>query len=77
MNYMIVSGLRAVGKLDLADRIASDTLALVGRSGFRECFDPMDGAGLGGDAFSWTAAIHLALTNDGEAAGLIRPETER
>ena len=77
MNYMIANGLRAIGELELAGRIASDTLALAGRSGFRECFDPMDGAGLGGDAFSWTAAVHLALTDSAGGGRPMRPGMER
>ena len=69
MNYLIADGLRAAGETALAGRVAADTLALVERSGFREYFDPMDGAGLGGDDFSWTAAIHLALTRRWASGG--------
>ena len=33
-----------------------------------EYFDPIDGTGLGGMDFSWTAAIYLDQSRDGVAA---------
>ena len=38
----------------------ADSRSLVERSGFWEYFDPIDGSGLGGDNFTWTAAMWLA-----------------
>lgn len=58
-NYMIVQGLTECGELGLAERIRSDTLKLIEKSGFFEYFDPMTGAGHGGTDFTWTAAIYL------------------
>jgi glycogen debranching enzyme len=61
-NYLIVDGLRAAGETILADRIISDSLELIQVSGFSEYYDPTDGAPLGGDRFSWTAAMVLEFT---------------
>jgi hypothetical protein len=60
INYLIADGLTRYGFHDRAERIRHDTARVVERSGFFEYFDPIDGAGLGGDAFSWTAAMWLA-----------------
>jgi len=60
MNWMIAQGLADVGQHDWYERIRSDTLALIEKSGFAEYFDPVDGGPCGGDTFTWTAAIWLA-----------------
>jgi len=43
--------------------VLKDSLALVGKSGFGEYFDPLTGDALGGPAFSWTAAMYLFLNS--------------
>lgn len=43
----------------LGGRLRGPTLELVERRGFREYFDPLSGAGLGADDFTWTAALTL------------------
>ena len=43
----------------LGGRLRGRTLDLVEGHGCREYFDPLTGAGLGADDFSWTAAIAL------------------
>ncbi len=68
VNYMIQKGLAEHGETRLADRIKTDTLALIARSGFCEYFDPLTGDGLGGRDFTWTAAIHIALSSDATTA---------
>jgi hypothetical protein len=60
VNYMIGSGLAEAGHDQWAERVRSDTRALIAGSGFYEAFSPIDGSGSGGDDFSWTAAIWLA-----------------
>ena len=65
---MIWTGLADAGETDLAARIHDDTCSLVESQGMAEYFDPMDGAGLGGMDFSWTAAIYLDLCRDEVAA---------
>jgi glycogen debranching enzyme len=45
----------------VADLLLGSTLRLVRQSGFRECFDPFDGTGLGSHDFSWSAALVLDL----------------
>ena len=61
VNFMIGEGLAESGHDELAQRIRGDTLALIESAGFQEYFNPMSGEGAGGGAFSWTAAIWLAL----------------
>ena len=60
VNWMIEKGLREHGFTELADRVRHDTLALIHNTGYFEYFDPISGEGLGGDHFTWTAAIALA-----------------
>ena len=60
VNYMIGTGFAEAGHHALAQRVRSDTRALIVRNGFYEAFSPIDGTGSGGDDFSWTAAIWLA-----------------
>ena len=64
MNWMIAEGFARHGREDTAGRIRADTLAAISRHGFGEYFDPLTGASLGGEAFSWTAAIYLLLSGD-------------
>jgi glycogen debranching enzyme len=59
VNWMLADGLARGGETALATRVRSDTMALIGRHGFCEYFDPTDGTGLGGGAFTWTAAVYL------------------
>jgi hypothetical protein len=48
----------------LAKRIKDDTIKLTDVGGMFEYFDPFTGKGLGGDNFSWTAAIFLKLCRE-------------
>ena len=61
VNFMIATGLAEAGHGNWADRVRGDTCALIADTGFYEAFSPIDGSGSGGDDFSWTAAIWLAL----------------
>ncbi len=61
VNYMIAAGLAEAGHDRWASRLTDDTRALIAGTGFYEAFSPIDGSGSGGDDFSWTAAIWLAL----------------
>jgi hypothetical protein len=63
VNFMIGLGLAESGYDAEAARMRRDTLALIERNGFYEAFSPVDGTGSGGDDFSWTAAIWLALSH--------------
>lgn len=44
---------------ELGNRIARDSLELIKRSGYYEYFNPETGTGIGGNDFTWTAAIRL------------------
>jgi glycogen debranching enzyme len=59
LNWLVADGLRRYGYDDLADTLVRDSLTLLTLSGFREYYDPRDGAGLGSTAFSWSAALAL------------------
>lgn len=61
VNYMIAEGFARYGRAELAERIRAATLSLMQERGFAEYFDPASGTGLGGDSFSWTAAIGLLM----------------
>ena len=60
INFMLGEGLREAGETELAARVRRNTADLVRQSGFFEYFDPLQGSGCGGDAFTWTAAVWLA-----------------
>lgn len=63
VNWMIADGFARAGDEPRAKRVRADTRAAIAQSGFCENFDPLDGSGGGGGAFSWTAAIELLLSD--------------
>jgi hypothetical protein len=65
-NWLLLKGLEAVGEHALAGWLRASMAGLVAGGGFREYFDPTNGAGLGADDFSWSAALVLdVLASDG------------
>ncbi|TXK19303.1 amylo-alpha-1,6-glucosidase [Homoserinibacter sp. GY 40078] len=58
-TYLIEQGLRAAGRLELADEVSARFRRLCERSGFAENFDALTGAGLRDRAYTWTAAVYL------------------
>jgi hypothetical protein len=67
VNWMIAEGFAAAGETAVAADLHRQTARLIGEHGFAEYFDPTTGAGAGGGAFSWTAAIWLLLADAGYA----------
>lgn len=59
VNWMIGEGLARYGFVELARRVRADTRRLIALSGLREYYHPRTGQGLGGQDFSWSAAIAL------------------
>lgn len=68
VNWLLYHGLKRYGYDDLADKIKTQTIYLIEQYGMYEYFDPMpeekklqqeNNKGLGGEDFSWTAAIYL------------------
>jgi len=57
LNWMLVRGLRRHGFNGQADHIAAHSRELVERSGFREHYDPLTGAGLRGKNFGWATTV--------------------
>lgn len=60
-NWLLWWGLRQHGLHDEAVRVAASSLRLVGREGFREYYDPLDGTGYGSTDFAWSAALTVDL----------------
>ncbi|MEM7024089.1 MAG: hypothetical protein AAF637_16085 [Pseudomonadota bacterium] len=60
INFLIGQGLADQGQIDLADMVRADTAHLIRGGGFAEYYDPVTGRGVGGQTFTWTAAVWLA-----------------
>jgi hypothetical protein len=71
VNWLLADGLRMNGNDALACQLERATVRAIERAGFREYFDPTTGEGLGGEAFSWTAAAYLVLSRR------VRPDVAR
>lgn len=56
-NWLVARGLRRHGREELARRVEDASLALVERSGFREYYNPLNGAAYGARAFAWSALV--------------------
>ena len=59
INWLIALGLSHYGEHELAARLQESSRQCVQSAGLWEYFDAEQGSGLGGDDFSWTAAIAL------------------
>jgi neutral trehalase len=64
VNWLVAEGLSTVGLTDDAERLRKETRVLV-EAGFTEYYDPRDGTGIGGQGFSWSAALTLAWLTGG------------
>lgn len=60
-DWLLYRGCVATGERRMAEEIRGTVADLIGRSGFREYFDPRTGEGRGADRFSWSAALYLDL----------------
>lgn len=63
VNWMIAEGLARHGHAEAGERIRQGTVAAISQHGFGEYFDPVTGSALGGEAFSWTAAVFLLMSD--------------
>jgi Trehalase len=59
INFLVGNGLTSAGQVTWGERIRSDTRLLIENAGMYEYFCPLTGRGVGGDDFSWTAAMWL------------------
>ena len=57
-------GLHKAGHTDLVEKITQASLKLIDESGFAEYYDPQTGEPLGGDTFTWTAAMVMEFLRD-------------
>ncbi len=65
VNWLIYQGLRRYGYNDIADALATRSLALLEQTGFWEYYHPISGQGLGGSSFSWSAVVlDMAMTSE-------------
>ena len=60
-NWFIYLGLLNYGFTEFANHIKEGIFELATNHGFREYYDPFTGKGLGGKAFSWTAALVIDM----------------
>jgi glycogen debranching enzyme len=57
LNWLIIRGLRRQNRHDLADELASKTVAMVNRQGFREYYNPETGEGYRRKDFGWSSLV--------------------
>ncbi len=67
MNWLIAEGFARHDCTGISKGIRKATVAAITQHGFGEYFDPTTGMSLGGDAFSWTAAIYLLMSGRDES----------
>jgi glycogen debranching enzyme len=58
VNWLVADGLLRADFTERAARLRTDTRALV-EQGFSEYYDPRNSTGIGGQSFSWSAALTL------------------
>jgi hypothetical protein len=63
VNWLVSDGLLLAGQTERATALRTATRALV-EQGFSEYYDPRNSAGIGGQGFSWSAALTLAWLTD-------------
>ncbi|MEM6889264.1 MAG: trehalase family glycosidase [Pseudomonadota bacterium] len=68
VNYMIAEGLKNAGEQEISDRIMSDCVKLIEKSGFAEYYDPNTAEPCGGGQFTWTAAMVIEILERQKAA---------
>jgi hypothetical protein len=56
-TWLIWLGMRRLGYLAEADRLAAGMIGAVARAGLREYYDPRNGRGLGAREFAWSALV--------------------
>ncbi|WP_111709626.1 amylo-alpha-1,6-glucosidase [Lutibacter citreus] len=70
LNWILYYGLKDYGYNEIAERVKSDSIELIEKSGFYEYFDARksiyktDKGGYGGGNFSWSAALLIDLINN-------------
>jgi putative isomerase len=57
VHWFIYRGLTRYGYTKEAQQIRDKSIALLERSGFRECFDPETGEGQGAHGFTWGGLV--------------------
>ena len=65
VNWYLYWGLRAHGYAELAQDLARRTISLMDRSGVREFFDPLTGAGQGAVDFGWSTLVLDLIAAEG------------
>ena len=63
-TYLVIEGLRACGRSDLADDVAARFLVTVRQGGFAENFEATTGLPLRDRGYSWSASVFLILARE-------------
>jgi len=67
-TWLVWLGLRRLGYVEAAERLADGVVGAVEREGLREYYDPRTGAGLGARDFAWSALVAELADPDPAAA---------
>jgi glycogen debranching enzyme len=57
MNWLTLLGLQKHGRSDLAAELAQASVRAIEAAGFRECYEPFDGRGMGARGFGWSTLV--------------------
>jgi hypothetical protein len=57
MNWLAIRGLLKHRRSDLASELAQASVRAVETGGFRECYEPFDGRGMGARGFGWSTLV--------------------
>ena len=68
-TYLVIEGLRACGRSDLAEAAATGFLDTVRRGGFAENFEATTGLPLRDRGYSWSASVFLILARERATQG--------
>jgi glycogen debranching enzyme len=68
-TYLVIEGLRACGRSDLAETVATRFLDTVRRGGFAENFEATTGLPLRDRGYSWSASVFLILARERATQG--------
>lgn len=68
-TLLIESGLRAAGRVRVADAVATRFVELCERAGFAENYDALEGRGLRDLSYTWASSVYLTLVRERAARG--------
>ena len=72
--WLLVPALRRYGYEHEADRIVASCVKMIGRHGFREYYNPLNGEGLAAQRFGWSTLIVDLLPSGDRTLGSLEPQ---